>query len=139
MGLAVVLSALAHGGALVLAAKVLRTPSRDEVAVPVASKSVAAESGETFELSTEHADEGNPTASPPAVPAKEAPGLGTRNESPLPARSRGSSTPKASANAESLATASGSGQATLFGAVGDRSAVDLTTAFTRAFPHAGKH
>jgi hypothetical protein len=103
--------------------------------------------GETFELpAPETAERPLANAAPsPDTEALPAPELGDAPARPTPpSRARSAAQPshqgrpsagKASSG-EPEGTAGGSGANALFGAVGDRSAADLATAFTRGFPQA---
>lgn len=103
--------------------------------------------GETFELpAPDFAEQALASASPSPLAASEIPSPGAAREDGV-ARAE---TPRAKPAARNSAPArpsggrtttaphdpGGSGSSALFGAVGDRSASDLATAFTRGFPQA---
>ncbi|MCA9584312.1 MAG: hypothetical protein KC657_03035 [Myxococcales bacterium] len=92
--------------------------------------------GETFELpAPELADPllGGATQEPPSAPAPDPEGESPRPQPRPAARALPAPSSAPAAHGEGAA---GSGTSSVYGAVGDRSAVDLATAFTRGFPQA---
>jgi hypothetical protein len=137
-----VVSVAAHAGAIVLALGGFRrapaTPSR--VQLDRASRVV---SGETFEVPLEESPDERDTrafATESAAAAEtRGPRVARRAGAEARAPSRAPATPRAGSAGASRPTGDGPGDGdrpASFGAAGDRSAVDLASAFTRGFPQA---
>jgi hypothetical protein len=124
------LSLGAHGG-VVPAALWGSGLHRDTSSAPsLALRAAPAQVGETFEVPVEEVDRGG------APPAEETAPAEVSEVAPATegAHAR-ASRPSQHATSVSAAEGGGSGSAS-FGAVGERSAVDIATAFTRGFPQA---
>jgi hypothetical protein len=143
--LAVWLSIVAHGSLLAVVAGGLARAAPIEVRPDPNALTHAPMPGETFEVPVDDLAAERPTSegtaaaepTPPPAPADEAEG----NDAPATAHS--ASHPHARPRAATPGTTSPSGTGTgdgdkpaMFGAAGDRSAVELASAFTRGFPQA---
>lgn len=137
-----VVSVAAHAGAIVFAlggfARAPATPPR--VGLDRASKVV---SGETFEVPLDESPEERDTRSLAAEPATAAEtsetGMARAPGAEGHAPPRAAATPRAASAGTRRPTGDGPGDGdrpASFGAAGDRSAVDLASAFTRGFPQA---
>ncbi len=128
----VALSLAVHGALGVGAAVLLRGPGHDDGTSP--PPPVLA--GETFDLGDlEPPPQTAPTPPVDPTPPPEATSEPNGTSAPRP---RATATPHAAATASAAGSADpgSAGTPERFGAVGDRSAVDVAVAFTRAFPQA---
>lgn len=126
-------SVLAHGVGLAAALRGVsghRTDRADDLAF---QRPAPAQIGETFDVPVEEVDRGNP---PPAAEATAEPALVAPRDDGASSHRRPPRPPRHAEAPAAAAPGTGGTDTATFGAVGDRSAIDVATAFTRGFPQA---